>query len=172
MAERDLSSSNNPERAEILAKMEELDTLVVNYFLKFTKTTQGKSSIGDGSFDFVNTTAEKAELFPEVVPNTLDKADYKLKLAGVNDFFAFKQRIIKAIGKWDTSALVVKTDSMFYTNRIYNNFKVEAKNAVKYQPAYNELLPYYKKSGGDKNDETAKNGKAAKTEATTESDSK
>lgn len=167
MAERDLSSTNNPERAEILAKMEELDALVVTYFLKFTKTTQGKSSIADASFDFVNTCAEKAELFPEVVPGTLDKPDYKEKLAGVNDFFAFKQRIMKAIGKWDTSAMVCKTDAMFYTNRIYNNFKVEAKSAVKYKPAYNELLPYYKKSTSDKNDETAKNGKAASTEATT-----
>jgi hypothetical protein len=158
MAKRELIASVNSERDEILAKMDELEVLTANYFLKFTKTTKGQQSIGDASLDFVVNCAIKADLYPEILSANFNKVDFKEKLDGVNDFFTFKQKILSSINKWDLDAKVCKTDSMFYANKIYSIIQSDAKESVKYQPACDELKNFYKKSASDKNSDSKTTG--------------
>lgn len=164
MGKRALIQSESQERADILAKMDELETLVANYFSKFSKTTKGQLSIGDITVEFVKKCDEKIDLYPEVLSQNFNKADFEAKFGGVLDFFEFKKKMLKSIGNWDISAKVCKTDAMFYANKFYGIIQIEANESVKYKPVFDELTSFYKKTASDKTADSK-----TKTPAATES---
>ena len=164
MAKREMSITGNKERDAIMTKVDELNDLVIAYFNKFEKTTEGQKSIGELGYKFVETCAGKILLFPEILSATFNQADFVAKQEGAADFFAFKKRLFDGLLQWETSAKICKTDAMFYANDYYNILKREAKNGTKYKPTFSELTPFYKKSSSEK--VGAKKALMAKKEAT------
>ena len=150
MAKRELLETTLTQRDEIISKINELDGLVVAYFSQFQKTTTGQQSVGEVSFPFVDLCANKAEMFPEILAGTFNKADFNLKASAVDDFFAFKQKIAETVAKWDTAAKICKSDAMYYANEYYGIIQKEAGRNTKYKPTLDELTPFYKKSKADK----------------------
>jgi hypothetical protein len=150
MAKREILEATLTQREDILAKINELDNLVVAYFSQYQKTTVGQQSIGDSSLPFVDTCVNNVETYPEILSGTFNKSDFNVKVSAVNDFFAFKQKIADTIAKWDTAAKICKTDAMYYANEYYGIIQKEAGRNTKYKPTLDELTPFYKKSKAEK----------------------
>jgi hypothetical protein len=150
MAKRDIVATATPTSEEILAKISELDSMLFAFFSQFNKTTPGQQSIGDASLPFVEKCAEKVPNFPEILSATFDKTDFNVKLAGVQDYFTFKQKILEMLAQRESSAKTCKTDAMYFANEYYGIVQKEAARAVMYKPTLDELMPFYKKSKSDK----------------------
>ena len=150
MAKKEMSITGNKERDAIMSKIDELNDLVIAYFNKFEKTTEGQKSIGELGYKFVETCANKMPLFPEILSATFNQADFAAKQEGTADFFAFKKRLFDGLLQWELSAKICKTDAMFYANDYYNILKREASKGTKYKPTAAELTLFYKKSSSEK----------------------
>ena len=137
------------EKDAILAKIQELSDMVAAYFSKFEKTTNGTQSVGDIGFKFVETCSATMPNYPEILAATFNQADAQVKMGGVFDFFTFKGLVATMILDWEKSARICKTDAMFYANKYYRTIQTEAETTAKYRPAYNELMPFYKKSASE-----------------------
>ena len=150
MATGNTAPATAPTKADIMAKIDDLTISVRAYFTKFLKTTSGQQQMGETSLKFAEDCDRKADIFPEVLSGTHDKVDSKLKLAGSQDFFSFKTKVMEAVNEWDVSAKICKSDAMFYANKFYNAIQVEAKDNIKYQPTLDELKAFYKKTVDEK----------------------
>jgi hypothetical protein len=150
MAKREILETTLTQREEILAKITELDSLVVAYFSQFQKTTVGQQSVGESSLPFMDTCANNVETYPEILSSTFNKADFNLKAGAVADFFTFKLKAADTIAKWDTAAKICKTDAMYYANEYYHILQKEAGRNTKYKPTLDVLVPFYKKSKAEK----------------------
>ena len=149
MKKRELLNQSEVTKEAILAKIQELSDMVAVYFSTFEKTTNGTQSVGDIGFKFVETCSATMPDYPEILAATFNQADALVKMGGVFDFFAFKKRVMAMLLEWEKSASICKTDAMFYANKYYGVLKQEASTTAKYRPAYNELMPFYKKSASE-----------------------
>ena len=165
MAKRGFIASENPAREAIMEKIDDLTISVRSYFAPFQKTTVGQQAMGEASLKFAEDCDVKADLYPEVLKGTFKKDDFKLKLGGSSDFFAFKQKVGDAVEEWEKSANICKGDAMHYANKIYQAFQGE--DDVKYQPTMEELKAFYKKTVSEKKagDKAPKTEKVAKPAA-------
>ena len=150
MAKREFVATTTPTSEDILAKISELDNMLFAFFNQFSKTTPGLQSIGEVGLPFVEKCAEKVPNFPEILSATFDKSDFNIKLAGVQDFFTFKQRIMEMLAQRESSAKTCKTDAMYFANEYYGIVQKEAARTLTYKPTLDELMPFYKKSKADK----------------------
>lgn len=150
MAKREIVATATPTSEEILAKISELDNMLFAFFSQFNKTTPGQQSIGDLSLSFVEKCAEKVPNFPEILAATFDKTDFSVKLAGVQDFFIFKQKILEMLAQRESNVKTCKTDAMYFANEYYGIVQKEAARTIIYKPTLDELMPFYKKSKSDK----------------------
>ena len=139
-----------PTKADIMAKIDDLTVSVRAYFSVFEKSTSGQQQMGESSLKFAEDCDKQANIFPEVLPGTHDKGDAQLKLSGARDFFAMKNKVMEAVGEWDVSAKICKSDAMYYANKFYGAIQEEAKENVKYQPTRDELKAFYKKTFNEK----------------------
>ena len=145
-----ISEVGVPTKADIMAKIDDLTVSVRAYFSVFEKSTSGQQQMGESSLKFAEDCDKQANIFPEVLSGTHDKDDAQFKLSGAKDFFAIKSKVMDAVGEWDVSARICKSDAMFYANKFYNAIQVEAKENVKYQPTLDELKAFYKKTINEK----------------------
>ena len=104
MAKRELVGTVSVQKAEIIAKIKELDVLVTEFLGQFEKATTGQQSIGDSSLTFIENCTKKVQVYPEILSGTFNKEDFAIKSGGVSDFFAVKQKIAEALTNWETLA--------------------------------------------------------------------
>ena len=146
MAKREIVGTVSVQKAEIIAKIKELDVLVTEFLGQFEKATTGQQSIGDSSLTFIENCTKKVQVYPEILSGTFNKEDFAIKSGGVSDFFAVKQKIAEALTNWETLAKICKTDAMYYANEYYSIIQKEAVRNTKYKPTLDELTPFYKRS--------------------------
>ena len=150
MSKTIISEVGVPTKADIMAKIDDLTVSVRAYFSVFVKSTSGQQLMGESSLKFAEDCEKQAKIFPEVLSGTHDKDDAQLKLSGARDFFAMKNKVMDAVGEWDVSAKICKSDAMYYANKFYGAIQEEAKQNVKYQPTLDELKAFYKKTFNEK----------------------
>lgn len=163
----DIISTNaapNPKEALIFTKMGEMGSAIIDYFSDFIKVTEGTKSIADatdGTLFFVVDAYKGMLAFPEILSANFNKADFTLKVMGLMHFFLFKSKVQELVdNQWETSAMICKTDALFYANKFYSIIKVE--KDPKYQPLRDSLAEYYKKTkSSDATAEKKTKGKAA-----------
>ena len=150
MPKATISEVGVPTKADIMAKIDDLTVSVRAYFSVFVKSTPCQQLMGESSLKFSEDCYKQAKIFPEVLSGTHDDNDAQIKLSGAKDFFAIKSKVMEAVGEWDVSAKICKSDTMFYANKFYGAFQTEAKQNVKYQPTLDELKAFYKKTINEK----------------------
>jgi hypothetical protein len=124
-----------------------LSTKIVDYLGDFTKSTMGKKSTGDVSLEFMKLAYKGCVDNPEILAASFKKEDFAAKLAALVAFTMLENKIREAINtKWATNLMICKTDALNYANEFYGIVQREAGKEVKYQPLYDSLKVYYKKS--------------------------
>lgn len=161
MAKRDVSL--NPQKEEILQKIEEVGDLIKQYFDPYVKLTSGQGRVGPASLEFIKNCHKYSLLTPDILSPSFPKDDFLTKKNGVEDLFDFVDALNNIGSNGDVSAKICKNDSMYYANDYYFILKKEAGRNNTYKPYFEVIEPFYKKSKADSSDAAKKKGGSTDT---------